>query len=77
MSKLKIHSQKLEKVTSGQIRQVRRVKDRRHVFSSQELLPLLYISEQPRQKICGGLLHVPSPPLQFTGVFHTEGLTCQ
>ena len=50
------------------MRQVRRAKDSRHVFSGQEALLLLYISEQPWQKICGGLLDVQ--------VLHWNPLVC-
>jgi len=37
---LQFHSQKNEDITSGQNRQVRRVRDHNHVFHSQKLLHL-------------------------------------
>jgi hypothetical protein len=40
------------------MKQVRSVKDCRRAFSGQESLLLLHKSEQPRQKICGGLPHI-------------------
>jgi len=36
MSQLKIHSRKLDNITSGRMRQVRSVKDHRHAFGGQE-----------------------------------------
>ena len=50
------------------MRQVTDGKDHRHVFRGPRIAAAASISKQPRQNIRGGLLHVPSPPLQFTGV---------
>jgi hypothetical protein len=42
-----------------------------------ELPLLLIVSEQPRYKLCGDLLHVPSYALKFAGMYDERDLTCQ
>jgi hypothetical protein len=37
----------------------------------------LLVGELLRHKLHGDPQHVPSPLLEFTGMFHTRGLTCQ